>query len=148
MPRPVEHSTQTGGVIYRISKTFPFSASHQLEHLPEGHKCKRLHGHNYIVTLVFKRDELDEWSFVRDFDSLNVFQNWVDVRLDHRHLNDVLRDPREDHPKEAIQKAANSLQPTSENLAWWIFNRWSQVWPDLEAVKVSEGLDTWAEYSA
>lgn len=147
MPHPVDPPTKAGGFIYRISKTFPFSASHQLEHLPEGHKCKRLHGHNYIVTLMFRRDALDEWSFVRDFDSLNTFQNWVDVQLDHRHLNDVLRDAREDSRHQAIQKAAVSLQPTSENLAWWIFQRWSSVWLDLEAVRVSEGLDTWAEYS-
>lgn len=132
--------------MYRISKAFQFSASHQLEHLPDGHKCKRLHGHNYAVTLLFVREELDEWSFVRDFDSLNIFQNWVDIQLDHRHLNDVLRDAREDHPKDAIRRAAKSLQPTSENLAWWIFNRWSQVWPDLEGVRVSEGLDTSAEF--
>jgi len=147
VPHPVDPPTKAGGFIYRISKTFPFSASHQLEHLPEGHKCKRLHGHNYIVTLMFKRDALDEWSFVRDFDSLNTFQNWVDVQLDHRHLNDVLRDAREDSRHQAIQKAAVSLQPTSENLAWWIFQRWHSVWLDLEAVRVSEGLDTWAEYS-
>ena len=96
---------------------------------------------------MFRRDALDEWSFVRDFDSLNTFQNWVDVQLDHRHLNDVLRDAREDSRHQAIQKAAVSLQPTSENLAWWIFRRWHSVWLDLEAVRVSEGLDTWAEYS-
>lgn len=147
MPDPVDPPTQTGGFIYRISKTFPFSASHQLEHLPEGHKCRRMHGHNYIITLIFKRGSLDEWSFVRDFDSLNTFQNWVDVQLEHRHLNDVLRDAREDSRHQSIQKAAVSLQPTSENLAWWIFQRWSAVWLDLEAVRVSEGLDTWAEYS-
>ncbi len=140
-------TTPTGGVIYTISKTFPFSASHQLEHLPEGHKCKRLHGHNYVLTLTFKREALDEWSFVRDFDSLNQFQNWVDVQLDHRHLNDVLRDPRLDHPKETIRKAAKSLQPTSENIAWWVYHRWHQVWSDLVSVRVSEGLDTWAEYA-
>lgn len=37
---------------YEITKEFHFSASHQLDYLPEGHQCKRLHGHNYIVKVT------------------------------------------------------------------------------------------------
>jgi 6-pyruvoyltetrahydropterin/6-carboxytetrahydropterin synthase len=39
--------------MYTITKQFSFSASHVLDHLPEGHPCaRRLHGHNYIAELV------------------------------------------------------------------------------------------------
>ena len=38
--------------MYTIAKQFTFSASHQLDHLPEDHQCARLHGHNYVVEIV------------------------------------------------------------------------------------------------
>lgn len=63
--------------MYTIAKTFGFSASHQLDYLPEGHKCKRLHGHNYKVTLVLRAEQLDENHFVRDFGHLDRFREWL-----------------------------------------------------------------------
>jgi len=135
---------------YRIARQFTFSASHQLSKLPEGHKCKRLHGHNYQVTLIFKGEGLDQWDMVRDFDSLSQFAAWIDTKLDHRHLNDVLTDRREAHagPLGHVRAAAHDpIEPTSENLARFIFETWAHVWGDLEAVRVSEGLDTWAEFT-
>jgi 6-pyruvoyltetrahydropterin/6-carboxytetrahydropterin synthase len=50
--------------VYRIAKTFHFSASHVIEGLPESHPCGRLHGHNYEVTLVLESDRLDRVGFV------------------------------------------------------------------------------------
>ncbi|HEX7340222.1 MAG TPA: 6-carboxytetrahydropterin synthase, partial [Rhodanobacteraceae bacterium] len=32
-----------------ISKQFTFEAAHRLPHVPEGHKCGRLHGHSFVV---------------------------------------------------------------------------------------------------
>ncbi|MFI6697695.1 6-pyruvoyl trahydropterin synthase family protein [Streptomyces sp. NPDC050509] len=51
-----------------ISKEFHFSASHQLDGLPEDHPCGRLHGHNYVVALELSAptDGLDTTGFVRD----------------------------------------------------------------------------------
>lgn len=37
--------------MFRITKEFHFSASHQLCRLPVDHQCARLHGHNYIVVV-------------------------------------------------------------------------------------------------
>ena len=42
--------------MYRISKEFHFSASHQLTDLPADHQCARLHGHNYIVVVELNSD--------------------------------------------------------------------------------------------
>ncbi len=115
-----------------ITKEFHFSASHQLRNLPDDHQCARMHGHNYLVVLELGAsvDGLDEAGFVRDFGDLDTFKKWVDVELDHRHLNDVLGD----------------LNPTAEHIAKWIYDRWSDQLPELTAVKISETPRTWAEY--
>lgn len=117
---------------YRISKEFHFSASHQLDALPEGHKCGRLHGHNYVVELELEAEEdgLDKAGFVRDYGDLSVFGSWLEREVDHRHLNDLLTD----------------RNPSAENLCRWIFERWERELPELSSVRVSETAKTWAEY--
>ncbi|MET7968731.1 6-carboxytetrahydropterin synthase QueD [Micromonospora sp. NPDC005305] len=115
----------------RISKEFSFSASHQLDELPEGHQCGRLHGHNYRVEveLSAQREALTKPGFVRDYGELSRLKTWLDDNLDHRHLNDLM-----------------SGNPTAENLAMWIFEEWVGEYPELSAVRVSETPKTWAEY--
>jgi 6-pyruvoyltetrahydropterin/6-carboxytetrahydropterin synthase len=115
-----------------ISKEFNFSASHVLRELPEGHQCGRMHGHNYVVVveLSARPDQLDRAGFVRDFGELSVVKTWIDEKIDHRHLNDVL----------------GELNPSAEHIAQWIFGHWKEKFPELTAVRVSETPKTWAEY--
>lgn len=120
--------------MYEITKRFTFSASHQLNHLPDGHKCQRLHGHNYTVEIRLTAHELDEHGFVVDFAELERAGLWMRATLDHQHLNDVIDGP-----------------PTSERLAAAVFE-WCAThlpnWPGvaLSAVRVAETDSTWAEY--
>lgn len=112
---------------FSISKDFHFSASHQLGHLPVGHPCARLHGHNYVVRVELSATDLDEQGFVVDFGDLGSFGRWVDANLDHRHLNDVL------------------ALPTSERLARWLADVVAElVGVGVSGVGVSETLKTWA----
>lgn len=76
--------------MYRISKEFAFSASHQLLNLPEGHKCAGLHGHNYIVVLDLASPTVDEAGFVIDVHELKDLKTYIDDVFDHAHLNDVM----------------------------------------------------------
>lgn len=119
--------------MYTIQKEFSFSASHILNHLPAGHPCSRMHGHNYVVVLVLRAPDsgLDPVGFVRDYRDLDKFKHWVDDTIDHHHLNDVLE----------------GTNPSAENIARWLFERWGAEYPDLSAVRVSETPKTWAEYS-
>lgn len=78
-------------ITYTIGKEFHFSASHQLSHLGESHKCARLHGHNYKVVIFLRREQfLDPDGFVLDYGDLWKFKRYIDDELDHKHLNDVL----------------------------------------------------------
>lgn len=115
--------------MYTITKQFSFSASHVLEHLPEGHPCARLHGHNYEVELVLEGLELGESGFVRDYRDLAPFKAFVDEKLDHQHLNDVVDGPT-----------------SAENLARFLYEFARGLWHEVAAVRVSETPKTWAEY--
>lgn len=115
--------------MYTITKQFSFSASHVLDHLPEGHPCARLHGHNYIVELVLRSAELDRNGFVRDYNELSAFRHFLDDKLDHRHLDDIVDGPS-----------------TAENLARFLYDFAKRMWPEVVSVRVSETPKTWAEY--
>ncbi|WP_210585047.1 6-carboxytetrahydropterin synthase [Streptomyces sp. GESEQ-35] len=116
-----------------ITKEFHFSASHVLDRLPSWHPCARMHGHNYIVVLELsaRREDLTEAGFVRDYRELDAFKRWMDETLDHRHLNEAM---------------GGGISPSAENLAVWIFGLWTDRFPELTAVRVSETPKTWAEY--
>lgn len=115
--------------MYTISKDFHFSASHQLDHLPEGHQCARLHGHNYVVRIVLEAEELNEDGFVIDYGDLKPFKDFIDNELDHRHLNDVI-----------------PYRTTAENIARYLYEWAKARWPQVSAVWVSETPKTWAVY--
>lgn len=116
--------------MYRISKEFQFSASHQLKQMPTDHPCARLHGHNYIVVVELTSPTLDQYGFVRDYTELKPLKDYIDDTLDHRHLNDVLGD--------------NCA--TAECLARHLYDWCRAQWPETSCVKVSETPKTWAEY--
>ena len=117
--------------MYRITKQFSFSASHRLDHLPEDHPCFRLHGHNYVVEVVLESAELNGDGFVRDYGELDTLKQFIDERLDHRHLDDEL-------PEGVISSA--------ENIARHIYEFAAARWPEVAAVRISETPRTWAEY--
>jgi 6-pyruvoyltetrahydropterin/6-carboxytetrahydropterin synthase len=116
--------------MYRISKEFHFSASHQLSHLADDHPCARLHGHNYIVVVELTASELNSDGFVRDYHDLAALKTYIDEVFDHRHLNDVMSGPT-----------------TAEALARHFFDWAHEQWPEVSAVRVSETPKTWASYA-
>ena len=124
--------------MFEIKKEFHFSASHQLDGLPEDHQCARLHGHNYILTIHLKSDGLDYVGFVVDYGELNFVKAFVDS-MDHRHLNDLF-----------------NFNPTSEHLARYATLYFARCIADIKpshrideiAVTISETPKTTATYSS
>ena len=119
--------------MYRISKEFHFSASHQLHDLPRDHPCGRVHGHNYIVKVILIAEQTNEHGFVLDYNDMKPFGQWIDDTLDHRHLNDVMED-----------------QPSAENMAralCAVVKDMLDLPQDVTVcVAVSETPKTWAEW--
>lgn len=120
--------------MYRIAKRFAFSASHVLEGLGDDHPCARLHGHNYEIDIVAESADLNPAGVVVDFRDLDDVGRWIDITLDHRHLNDVLEGP-----------------PSAEVIAQVIFN-WCrtnlrpEIAERITAVRAWETTRAYAEY--
>lgn len=109
-----------------ISKMFDFDAAHFLPLVPEGHKCRRLHGHTYRVE-VGCVGPVNDVGMICDYADIAAAWRPVEDALDHRCLNDI----------------AGLENPTTELLAPWIFQRLEASLPDLSWVKVYESATTW-----
>lgn len=93
--------------VYKLSVTGSFSAAHRLEGYPGA--CRELHGHNWKVRASLRADALDGIGLALDFGVIRQHLQGVLAEFDHTLLND--------HP------AFAGLNPSSENLARYIFER-------------------------
>jgi len=95
-----------------VFRVFQIEAAHRLPNVPRGHKCARLHGHSFQIEVHISGPVGQESGWVMDFADLRkAFQPLFD-QLDHNYLNDI----------------KGLENPTSENLAKWI---WARLKPDL-----------------
>lgn len=105
-----------------IWKEFGFEAAHHLPHVPAGHKCGRLHGHSFRVTITLRGPVGAETGWVMDFADLKKAWKPLEEILDHNYLNEI---PGLDNP-------------TSERLSVWIWDRLAPDLADLWSVAVRE----------
>ena len=114
----------------RISQAFTFEAAHRLPNVPEGHRCRRMHGHSYRVEVRIEGPVDPRTGFVVDFFDVEASFARLMGRLDHHCLNEV-------------EGLAN---PTAENISMWIWDRRRPSLPGLASVVVFETPHCWAEY--
>lgn len=105
-----------------LRKTFQFEAAHLLPHLPETHKCRRLHGHSFQAEIVVAGECDERLGWLIDYADLARAFKPLWEQLDHRYLNDV----------------PGLQNPTSETLARWIWERLKPALPLLTEVVVAE----------
>lgn len=113
-----------------ISKAFTFEAAHRLPNVPDGHKCKRLHGHSYRVELRVEAPADPGTGWVMDFGDITAVFRPVLGQLDHYYLNDI----------------PGLENPTSETLAKWIWERLAHLLP-LSGVLISETCTSGCVYA-
>lgn len=115
-----------------IFRDFTFDAAHAIEGLPDGHKCKNMHGHTYRLTVYLTGGLDPKIGWILDFADLKklVWSECLD-QLDHKNLNEV----------------AEMGSPTCENITLWIWNRLKPKLPGLTRITVREGENSGCTYA-
>ncbi len=113
-----------------VFKEFKFEAAHSLPQLPEGHKCRRMHGHSYRVRVAVRGPVRADLGWVMDFDEIRRAVEPLVDRLDHQILNDV----------------DGMGISTSEGLCLWFWRRLKPALPGLTRVEVWETATSGAAY--
>ena len=113
-----------------LRKTFQFEAAHLLPLLPKTHKCRRLHGHSFKVEIAVAGECDPKLGWLMDYaDITAAFKPFWD-KLDHRYLNEI----------------PGLKNPTSEEIAVWIWRRLKPKLPWLTEVVVAETCTARAVY--
>jgi 6-pyruvoyltetrahydropterin/6-carboxytetrahydropterin synthase len=105
-----------------IFKEFTVEAAHRLPNVPDGHKCGRLHGHSFRIEVHVRGPIGATTGWVLDFADIKAAFAPIDELLDHNYLNDI----------------PGLENPTSENLARWVWERLAKPLPGLSGVVVRE----------
>ena len=109
-----------------IGRSYRFESAHFLPKVPDGHRCRNLHGHNYRVEIVLS-GPVDERGFVVDFGEIDAVVAPLLKCVDHKLLNEV----------------PGLENPTAEIIAAWFLERLTTA----ARVRVWENDDCWAEVS-
>ena len=95
-----------------LSRDYRFEAAHSLPCVPATHKCRRAHGHGYLIRVTVAGEVDPETGWVMDFATIDAEVSPVLKELDHQFLNDL----------------PGLENPTSEVLAGWL---WQRIRPRL-----------------
>ena len=113
-----------------IRKSFTIEAAHRLPNVPPGHKCARLHGHSFNVEIAVGGPLDPQKGWIIDYAEIKEAFQPLHDQLDHNYLNDI----------------PGLQNPTSENLAMWIWDKLKPALHNLTAVIVHETCTTTCEY--
>ena len=113
-----------------LFKIFQIEAAHRLPAVPAGHKCSRLHGHSFRIEVHVSGPLQPEFGWVMDFADIKQAFAPVFEALDHHYLNEI----------------PGLENPTSENLAVWIWQRLKPALPLLSRIVIHETCTSGCSY--
>ena len=113
--------------MYEVSVDETFAAAHNLRNYYG--KCENLHGHNYKVRVILAGKELDDTGLLYDFVHLKRVIQEVIGSLDHKYLNEL--------------PPFDKINPSAENIAWYIFDSSAQKLPKSPNGAVISSVTVW-----
>jgi 6-pyruvoyltetrahydropterin/6-carboxytetrahydropterin synthase len=116
--------------IAELVKEFRFEAAHFLPNVPEGHKCRRIHGHSFRGEISVRGPIDPALGWVMDFADLRTAVDPLVRELDHYLLNEI----------DGLEN------PTAERLAVWIWNRLAPILPMIHRVTIEETCTSRCNY--
>jgi 6-pyruvoyltetrahydropterin/6-carboxytetrahydropterin synthase len=116
--------------VLKIFKEFTFEAAHRLPNVPPGHKCFRLHGHSFALRISVEGEVGAASGWVIDFSDISNAFEPILKQLDHYYLNEI----------------KGLENPTSENVARWIWERLQPGLPQLSEVEIRETCTSGCSY--
>ena len=116
--------------MYTIKVKSNFSSAHNLRKYSG--KCEKLHGHNWVVEASFQYRELDKTGLAVDFRIAKATLRDATEELDHSYLND--------------HKFFKKVNPTSENIARFIYERIKKKIANIKSISVWENENSCAVY--
>lgn len=120
----------------RLCKEFRFEAAHYLPMMPEGHKCRRLHGHSFKVEVHVVGNADEKTGILIDYGDIKQLVKPLINQLDHYLINEV-----GDRLNEALLQ-----NPTSENMAKWFYEKLKEKLDGLDCIVVHETCTARCEY--
>jgi 6-pyruvoyltetrahydropterin/6-carboxytetrahydropterin synthase len=113
-----------------LTRSYRIEAAHRLPNVPAEHKCARLHGHSFELTLHVGGEVDPRLGWILDYAEIDRAFEPLFAALDHRYLNEV----------------PGLENPTSENLARWVFDALKPALPLLDHVIVHETCTSACRY--
>jgi 6-pyruvoyltetrahydropterin/6-carboxytetrahydropterin synthase len=107
---------------FELRSSFGFEAAHYLPAVAPDHRCRRVHGHSYMIQVRVRGPIAQPYAWVIDLGMIEASCEQISRELDHRLLNDI----------------PGLENPTSEMLARWVWRKLARDLPGLTAVVVHE----------
>ena len=105
-----------------VYKKFHIESARSLPNLPDEHPCSQVHGHSFEIILKVNGELNKKTGFIIDFQEIEDSFSPIRKLLDHAYLNNI----------------KGLENPTSENLAKWIWGKLENDLDYLAAVEVKE----------
>lgn len=120
---------------WELKKRFTFEAAHKLP--SHDGKCARLHGHSWVMYVCFSGDSLQQEGpkagMLQDYAEIkSIVKPFVDEFLDHHYLNDT----------------TGLVNPTSEEIARWVYHSLRPKIPLLTAITIQETCTSECTYTS
>jgi 6-pyruvoyltetrahydropterin/6-carboxytetrahydropterin synthase len=106
----------------QLVREYDFEAAHRLPNVAASHKCSRLHGHSYRISITVAGEIDPQMGWLMDFAEIDGVVDPLIAQLDHRFLNEV----------------PGLENPTSEILAAWMWRTLAPQLPRMVELVVSE----------